>query len=190
MAETPNDTTGGTRERPQPESRFEPQEAFARLGAIVLGRPLGEVLRTVADLVAATVPGADEVSVTLLEGEKAQSVAFSGRLAATLDERQYEAGFGPCLDSAQSGQNLRIDDTRHESRYPDFARTAARQGVRSSISVALPMPQRVLGAINIYQFDSDPLDADAEQLAETFAGYAAVALANAALFASTADLAS
>lgn len=168
---------------------LEPQEAFARLGAMVLGQPLGEVLRSVADLVKATVPGADEVSVTLLEGDRARSAAFTGDLAASLDERQYEAGFGPCLDAAQSGAHLRVDDTANETRYPDFARTAARQGVRSSISVALPMPQQVLGAINIYQFDSPPLDADGEQLATAFAGYAAVALANAALFASTADLA-
>ena len=170
-------------------SGMAPQTACAELGAIVLGRPLGEVLHRVAELAVACVPGADEVSVTLVEGDTARSAAFSGRLAVALDERQYEMGFGPCLDAAQTGQHLRIDDTTGDSPYPQFAALAAREGVRSTLSIGLPMPQRVLGAINVYRSSGPPLDAEAEQLATTFAGYAAVALANAALYASTADLA-
>ncbi|WP_380161162.1 GAF and ANTAR domain-containing protein [Kineococcus sp. R86509] len=169
--------------------RMEPQEALAELGAIVLGQPLGVVLRRIADLVVACIPGADEVSVTLVDGDKTTSAAFTGSLAASLDERQYDDGFGPCLDAARSGQHLRIDDTAHEELYAGFAAAAARQGVRSTLSIGLPMPQRVLGAINVYRFGAEPLDAEAEQLATAFAGYAAVALANAALYASTADLA-
>ena len=166
------------------------QEAFAQLGAIVLGRPMGEVLRRVADLALARVPGADEVSVTLVDGERTTSAAFTGQLAAMLDERQYEMGFGPCLDAAQTGQHLRVDDTANEDLYAAFAAVAARQGVRSTLSIGLPLAQGVLGAINVYRFGAHPLDAEAEELATAFAGYAAVALANAALYASTADLAS
>jgi GAF domain-containing protein len=179
----------GERARADDRPRTDPREAFAQLGAIVLGRPIGEVLQRVADLAAACVPGADEVSVTLVEGERKSSAAFTGQLAATLDERQYELGFGPCLDAAQTGLHLRIDDTADERLYPDFAAAAARQGVRSTLSIGLPMPQKVLGAINVYRFSAPPLDAGAEEVATTFAAYAAVALANAALFASTVDLA-
>ncbi|WP_432544395.1 ANTAR domain-containing protein [Kineococcus sp. SYSU DK002] len=164
----------------------EPQEAFAELGRLVVGEtPLQQVLARVAELTLACVPGAEEVSVTLLEGEKAHSAAFTGKLAATLDERQYEGGFGPCVDAAQSGQVVRVDDTAAEDIYPDFAATAARQGVRSAVSVGMPMPQRVLGGINVYRFDEDPLDEDAVQILQVFAGYAAVAVANHSLYASS-----
>ncbi len=175
--------------RTPPEATIEPQQAFAELGALVVGEtPLGEVLKRVAELATACVPGAEEVSVTLLEGDKGRSAAFTGALAASLDERQYAAGFGPCIDAAQSGQVIRIDDTAAEETYPDFAAIAARQGVRSSVSVGMPMPQRIVGGLNVYRFDDAVLDADAVELLQIFAGYAAIALANHSLYASAVAL--
>ena len=80
----------------------DPQTAFDELATIMLGaQPLGQVLRRVADLAQRAIPEAAAVSVTLLDGDQARSVAFTGDLAAGLDERQYEAGFGPCMDCAQ-----------------------------------------------------------------------------------------
>src|SRR4051794_11538020 len=133
-------------EHSSPRAAMEPQEAFAELSHLVVGeQPLGQVLARVAELAQACTPGAEEVSVTLLEGDKARSAAFTGRLAVNLDERQYGAGFGPCLDAAQSGQTIRVDDTTSDDTYPDFATTASRQGVRNTVSVGMPLPQRILG---------------------------------------------
>ncbi|WP_432497930.1 ANTAR domain-containing protein [Kineococcus auxinigenes] len=112
----------------------------------------------------------------------------SARAAATLDERQYAGGFGPCLDAAQSGQVVRVDDTAADAVYPDFAAIAARQGVRSVVPVGMPMPQRILGGINVYRFDDDVLDEEAVQLLQVFASYAAIALANHSLYASAISL--
>ncbi|NAZ87864.1 ANTAR domain-containing protein [Kineococcus sp. T90] len=168
---------------------MQPEEAFTELGRLVVGQtPLHEVLTRVAELARACVPGAEEVSVTLLEGEKARSAAFTGRLAATLDERQYESGFGPCLDAAHSGGVVRVDDTSRDTTYPAFAAVAARQGVRSTVSVGMPVPQRVLGGLNAYRFEEEPLDAESVQLLQVFAGYAAIALANHSLYASAVAL--
>ncbi|WP_432574135.1 ANTAR domain-containing protein [Kineococcus sp. SYSU DK005] len=181
--------TGTTRSLP---AALSPQQAFAELGTLVVGHsPLGQVLHRTAALAAACVPGAEQVSITLLEGGSARSAAFTGALAATLDERQYEAGFGPCLHAAQSGQSIRIDDTTTEATtgtYRDFAATAARAGVRSTVSIGMPMPQPLTGAINVYRFDAGVLDEQALGLLQDFAGYAAIALANHALYASAADL--
>nr|WP_246315403.1 ANTAR domain-containing protein [Kineococcus aurantiacus] len=168
---------------------LDPADAFTELSRLVVGQtPLSEVLGRVAELTQRCVPGADEVSVTLLEGEKGHSAAFTGSLAAALDERQYERGFGPCVDAAQGGVLIRVDDTATDEVYPDFARAAARQGVRNSLSLGLPMPQPVLGGINVYRFEDGPLDDEAVQLLQVFAGYAAVALANHALYASAVAL--
>ncbi|MBB2901414.1 GAF domain-containing protein [Kineococcus radiotolerans] len=182
MTSETTDPPGNAR-APRPQGLVPLEEAFAELGRLVVGtRPLGEVMTRVAELVQACVPGADEVSVTLMEG-KARTVAFTGRLAVDLDERQYEEGFGPCIDAADSGQVLRIDDTAHDETYPEFAAVAARRGVRSTLSVGLPMPQGVLGGINVYRTSHPPLDAAALELLRDFAGYAAVALANHSLYA-------
>ena len=165
---------------------MQPQDAFSELGALVVGaQPLGQVLTRVAELAQACIPGAEEVSVTLIEGQSgARSAAFTGQLAVALDERQYESGFGPCLDAAEAGQVVRINDTAKNDTYPDFAAVAARQGVRNSVSIGMPMPQRIVGGLNVYRFEDTPLDEDSVQLLEVFAGFAAIALANHALYAS------
>lgn len=168
---------------------MDPRSAFAELGDLVVGQvPLGQVLAKVADLAKACTPGAEEVSVTLLDGERARSAAFTGFLAASLDERQYDQGFGPCVDAAATGQVVRVDDTSSDRTYPDFAAVAARQGVRNSVSVGMPMPQDVLGGINVYRFGPAPLDEDGLEVLQVFAGYAAVAVANHSLYASAVAL--
>jgi GAF domain-containing protein len=115
---------------------------------------------------------------------------FTGAVAMHLDERQYEAGFGPCLDAAISGDTIRVDTHVPESSgYPEFSHAAIRAGIHNTLSVGLPIAERVVGGLNLYSTDVTPLDDDAVRLAETYAGYAAVAVANAALYNSTADLA-
>jgi len=164
----------------------DPQAAFAELGRMLLGeKPLVEVLHEVCRLALGTLPGVDEVSITLVEDDRTRTAAFTGPLAVTLDERQYDAGFGPCLDAAQSGDVVRIDDTATEELYRDFAAVARRQGVTSVLAVGLPMPSRVLGGLNLYRRGGiEAFDEEVEALASAFGGYAAVALANAALLAS------
>ena len=90
----------------------DPRAAFAELSKIMLGeQQLSEILGRVAELAKETLPGAAEVSVTLMEGKKVFSVVFTGALASQLDERQYEAGFGPCMDAALTGATVTISDT-------------------------------------------------------------------------------
>ncbi|GAA2023199.1 GAF and ANTAR domain-containing protein [Pseudokineococcus marinus] len=161
--------------------------AFAELGRLMLDQPLGQYLQRVAELAAGTLPGVDGLSVTLVEDGRARSAAFTTTVAAQLDERQYEVGFGPCLDAAQSGDTIRVD-VAADDVYPAFARAAARLGVRCAASVGMPVPHRVVGALNLYSASGD-LDEETLVLARTFASYAAVALANASLYGSTARLA-
>ena len=126
--------------------RQEPLAAFAELSKIMIGeKSLDETLGQIAALARDTVPDIDEVSVTLADREKAKTVVFTGQLAMHLDERQYQHGVGPCLDAAVTGDTVVVDVT-DDSLYPDFARSARRAGVTHSVSVGLPVPQRVVGA--------------------------------------------
>jgi GAF domain-containing protein len=168
---------------------LEPQQAFLELGRLDLRQlPLGAVLEPVTAIAKETVPGADEVSVTLIEGEDARSVAFTGNLAVHLDGRQYARGHGPCIHAALSGDAIYIDDTETDDRYPDFGAIAARAGMRSVLSVGMPVPQRVVAGLNFYAAAPAAFDAAAVDLARAFSDYGAVALVNTALIDSKTTL--
>jgi GAF domain-containing protein len=168
----------------------DPRAAFAELSKIMLGaQPLTATLTRIAELAKQTIPGAADVSVTLMEGGRVSSVSFTGPLAVQLDERQYESGFGPCMDAALSGDTIPIDDTSHCEAYPDFGRLAARHGITHTLSVGLPVEQRTIGGLNIYGAHAGPFDEGTAELANAFASYAGVAVANAGVYASTATLA-
>jgi len=169
---------------------LDPTEAFAALGRIKLSETdLSGVLSQISELAQRTIPGAEEVSVTLVRATGAHTAAFTGDTALGLDEWQYQKGRGPCVDAAQAAVVVSVPDTAADERWPDWAARARAAGVYSSLSIGLPIQEAVVGALNVYGTKSDAFDADAIALAQTFAGYAAVALANANLYDTTASLA-
>ncbi|AGZ41180.1 GAF and ANTAR domain-containing protein [Actinoplanes friuliensis] len=169
---------------------LDPAEAFAEISRIKLSDTnLDGVLEHLARLAKRTIPGAAEVSVTLSRGKGAYTAAYTGELALALDERQYEQGHGPCLDALASGDVMSIDDMGTEERWPDFAARAIEAGPHSSLSVGLPVHESAAGALNVYAIKAHSFDDDGIALAQTFAGYAAVALANAHLYDTQASLA-
>ncbi len=170
--------------------RMAPAEAFAQLGGIKLSETdLDGVLGTIARLARRTIPGADDVSVTLVRHGTAHTAAFSGELALPLDESQYETGHGPCLDAAAVGAVLVVPEIAGENRWPQWSARALAHGAHSSLSIGLPIEEAVSGALNLYATTPHAFDDEAVLLAEKFAGFAAVALANAHLYDTTATLA-
>ncbi|MGY1633506.1 GAF and ANTAR domain-containing protein [Geodermatophilus sp. SYSU D01186] len=168
----------------------DPRAAFAELAKIMLGaQPLSETLSRIAGLAQQTIPGVADASVTLVQDGAVSTISFSGPLAAHLDERQYEAGFGPCVDAALSGRTIAIDDTADSDIYADFGRLAHRHGITHTMSVGLPVERRTIGALNLYGRDEGPFDETTADLATAFASYAAVAVANADVYANTVILA-
>lgn len=166
------------------------QSAFLELSSTVLGsEPVEATMRRVAELAAGAVEGADQVSVTLIRKAKPVTVAFTGDLAVALDERQYDEGFGPCVDAARTSRTIAIADTSSDEGYRDFAEACRRRGVQRTLSVGLPADQQVMGAINLYGLGRMPFDGEAIQAAETFAQFASIALANAAVYSSAVELA-
>jgi GAF domain-containing protein len=164
--------------------------AFAELGRIKLSEAdLNTVLSRVAELARDVIPGADQVSVTLMSGSVAETAVYTGDLALALDEKQYDAGYGPCMDAAQATAVFVISDMATETRWPAFSANASAQGVRSSLSVGMPVEDSVAGALNIYSLKPGAFDDRAVDVARNFAEYAGVALGNASLYSRTAALA-
>jgi GAF domain-containing protein len=162
---------------------LQPQDAFAELARITLSeQSLETVMETIALLTKRTIPGASDVSVTLIDGGRPKTVAFTGRLAVDLDERQYERGYGPCLDSVEGGQPIVINDMASDVRWRDWAAEAVDRGAGSSLSIPVPVQREVMAALNIYSTQANAFDEDGVELATTFSAYAGVALANMHLY--------
>src|SRR4051794_5575600 len=93
------------------------KDAFAQLGRIVLGeQPLESVLDQVVRIARQVLPVPTEASITLIAGDEPSTVAYTNDTALALDERQYEAERGPCLDSAASGTLILIPDMTQDER--------------------------------------------------------------------------
>jgi GAF domain-containing protein len=157
--------------------------AYTELTLIMLGaQSLGAVLHRIAKIAQDLIPGADEVSITLIERDRARTVGFAGDHAAALDERQYNCGHGPCLDAALTGQTI-ATATATDTQYPQFSRQAHRSGIQQSLAVALPTVLGNTGAVTIYSRTSGPFSDETHDAAENFAQQAAITVTNAALYA-------
>jgi GAF domain-containing protein len=190
VPDAPDDTTlddarkgvlpgGGVRGDVEPVSAL---EAIAELARIDFARnSVQEILGQIAQLARAALTPQGEVSVTLL-GPTANTAAWTGPLAVELDRCQYESGKGPCVDAAAAGENLLIEDTSVEQRWPLFADAARAAGLASMLSLTLPVQDGITGALNVYSWKSGGFDASALELGRTFAAYAAVAVGNAHLY--------
>ena len=165
-------------------------DAFDQLGRMTLrDQSMESVLQTVVDLAKRVLPGNPEASISLLANGRPTTTSSTGELATYLDETQYGHGYGPCLESASTGRLVEIADTAVEPRWADYCRVAVERGNRSSLSVPLPVSERVSGALNVYAREVHAFDAEAKAAALRFAPYASVAMANMYAYQDARDMA-
>lgn len=111
---------------------------------------LGNVLQRVVDQLVSAVPGADMVSASVLRGDTAETVAASNATVWSIDEDQYAAGDGPCLEAARTHQVVRTGVAEAERRWPEFTRSARAAGVESYLSSPLIIGEEFAGSLNLY----------------------------------------
>ncbi len=104
------------------------------------------VARTATDLTGEAVL----CGITLLRPKRAVTVACSEARVRDLDERQYGAGEGPCLTSAESGQVEYIRDVRSERRWPAYIGAISSTATRSVLAVPFPLEGESSAALNLY----------------------------------------
>jgi GAF domain-containing protein len=154
-------------------------EALQALGRIDLSAETSEsFLLRVCELSKIVVPGAEEVSISLLRGGKATSPASTGPLATSLDEQQYELGHGPCLAAAEGGEVQCIVDSFTESRWPDYLARAVQAGLGSSLSIPVPVQAGVAAGLNMYSRTARSFTDQDADTAQRFASFAGVAFGN------------
>ena len=138
---------------------MDPADALAELGRVRLDEvSLDDMLRRIAELAKGSISGTREVTVTLVRGRVGWTGAFTGELARELDEWQYEQHRGPCLDASASGDTISVPDMATEERWPAWAERARVAGVKSSLSIGLPIQGSVVGALNVYSDSPNAFD--------------------------------
>jgi GAF domain-containing protein len=170
------------------EGTLLPEEALDRLGGIRLtDHSMRSLLGEIASLAQQSLPGRLEASVTLLTGDDPVTAVTTGQLALDLDHAQYACGHGPCLHAAAVGEPTEIEDARADPRWRDFLDIAVRHGCLSSLSLPLPLHERVAGALNIYARSAAAFDEQTRQFARRFASYGAVVAGNMLVYESALD---
>lgn len=155
-------------------------KAYAALGAFLEGDlPLNQALDQLAHLACLAVPGCDMVGITLFDGETPTTAIHTHAEPPRIDQAQYDAGRGPCLDAMRFGEVNRIDDTGSDTRWPEFAGAASAIGVRSTLALPMRVGTRVVGGFNMYSFTVDAFVGEVAETAALFSAQAGLAVASA-----------
>jgi GAF domain-containing protein len=141
------------------------------------GRPAGDALTAISEF-ATTALGTDMAGLTLNAREGRRStVANTAPEVALLDQAQYDADRGPCVDAFRNREVNVIAHMDTDGRWPEFAAAAQRHQVLSSLSVPVVVGDRALGALNFYDHRPEHFDQEMIDLARLFAGQSAVVVA-------------
>jgi GAF domain-containing protein len=163
--------------------------ALTRLFALLVDTPpmddfLTRAVRLAADVVAPAVAG----GITTWRDHHPVTVAVSDAFAARVDELQYGAGEGPCLEALGTGQVLQIDDMAAETRWDRYRPLAIAHGVASSLSLPLIVGERTVAVLNLYARTSAAFAGQARRHGEAVAAQCSAALVVAWRLADQANL--
>jgi GAF domain-containing protein len=113
----------------------------------------------------------------MLRDGRATTAAYTGPLAADLDEVQYGTGHGPCLDAAVGGEAVEIVDARAEDRWPDDVPAFLERGALSCLAVPVPAAHLSAG-LNLYASAAHAFSETERGVLVDVAAFAGAALSN------------
>lgn len=144
---------------------------------VAMPRSAEDVLSDVTGEAKKLIPGVDAAGILLLgKGGKWDSLAGTSDLPHQLDELQMRYSEGPCVQAALDDLIVRTDDFRTEQRWPQYSAAAAEIGVLSGLSFKLYTSSQTAGALNLFSFEVDAFDAEAETIGAVLAAHAAAAI--------------
>jgi len=150
--------------------------ASHQLLSVLVESPTVEAfLDQVVRLAEAATP-ADACGITVGRGGQAVTVASSNDFAAQVDEIQYGADEGPCLDTLRGAGVVPVDDLAGERRWDNYRPHALAHGVGSSLSLPLRVDGQIVAALNLYSRTPQAFDSRIRQHAEALAAQCAAAL--------------
>jgi GAF domain-containing protein len=140
------------------------------------------LLDRVCQQVVRAIPDADMTSISLLRDGTAYTAATTGDHASTIDQAQYDAAQGPCIEAAKTGQMVRVVVSEVADRWPAFARAAGDAAVASYLSAPLFIDSEYHGSLNVYGKTDHGFGALDAALLELYTTAAETALRTARLY--------
>ena len=140
---------------------------------------LQPTLEAIASTAVTMLSPARYAGLTILSRGELIPRASTGEPPLLLDRLQQRLGDGPCINAAKHQSVFRIEDTRHDQRWPEFTTEAARLKVRSMLCVPLWIDERGLGALSLYADQTAAFSESHERVTVLLATFAALALAEA-----------
>ncbi len=106
-----------------------------------------------------------------------QYVASSSESMRLLELYQIQTAEGPCVECFNSGEAIidrLLDDARDQ--WPRFSPQAIEQGFNSVYCLPMRLRGRIIGALNFFRVDADPLDESDVVVAQGLSGVATIAI--------------
>lgn len=155
-------------------------EAINSLAELELeGQTLDTLAGHIDRLAVQSLNGWDAAAVSLVTGHEVATYGSTDERVNPVDQAQYDANQGPCVDAIKEGGIQYFDGTAVDPRWRLFAESAADHGVYSVLSFPMRLKGEVVGALNLYSHERDALRPGNREEGSVFAAQAAVTLANA-----------
>ena len=155
-------------------------ESLSTLSRFFVGdRTLKETLVRVSELTVEAMPAAALIGITLPVEGRQRTAVFTDQTAPEIDQAQYDAGEGPCLEAYRAQQIFVIDSMKESGPWPAFRAAALAHGVHSSLSLPLVVDKVSVGAMNLYAHEPYAFGLTERDTGAVFAAQAAIVLANA-----------
>jgi hypothetical protein len=150
---------------------------LAALGRVNEGTSMESVLRGITEAVASGVPGCAGGTVELRREERLMLSASHSDLIALVD-REQALREGPSIEAVVSGRNVLVPDVLLDMRWPRYAATAVRHGVRCTLVLPIAIDGATL-VLGLYAVRPGAFTGgSAEALAALLTEQLTVALAN------------
>jgi GAF domain-containing protein len=150
---------------------------MAELARSMTLRPVDDVLVDVTAAAKELIAGVDVAGVLLVgSGGTHETLAPTSDLLFELDNLQLATGEGPCLQAALGETVVRTDDFRSEPRFPHYAPKVVELGVLSALSFKLYTADRTAGALNLFGYQPELWNVEAETIGTVLAAHAAAAI--------------
>jgi hypothetical protein len=103
-------------------------------------------------------------------------VAASSERTRLLELFQLQIEQGPCVDCFHTGAAVSVVDVRTASQWPTFRAAAIEIGFASVYALPMRLRSEVIGAVNLFDIQPGPLDAERLRIGQALADVATIGL--------------